>query len=393
MTTSSAPAVNALRPVSVIVFPGGFNWPIWVAQDKGYFATGGIEVLLTPTPNSVFQLTNLIDGKFDIAMTAIDNVIAYMEGQGEAPTVSSPDLIVFMGGDNGFLSFVGGPEIKNITDLKGKTVSSMHSRLGTFVLLDLLKRAGLNQEDYKIEKAGGVLARWEALKDRKHDATMLITPFDIFARKAGLNVLQYAISVYGHYQGLCGATRRKWAASNPRLVEAARAVFGAVAWHGTRGLVLRPDHAGLVHRLGGCRAVADFAQPDRAAGFRSALRHGFPDPSRHRRVFDARRRVPGRDGIGSTLRRPWPFRAWPDPDGLAVRGAAGVDDQLSRPGRAGAGRSGRHRKSLLSPVSALGIDPDGFAGNGGDRDREPGRHHRRIFGDPAGDSARAATAA
>lgn len=89
-----------------------------------------------------------------------------------------------------------------------------------FVLLDLLKRAGLNQADYKIEKAGGVLARWEALRDKKHDATMLITPFDIIARKAGLNVLQYAISVYGHYQGLCGATRREWAATNPKLVEA-----------------------------------------------------------------------------------------------------------------------------------------------------------------------------
>ena len=29
--------------------------------------------------------TNLIEGKFDIGVTAIDNVIAYMEGQGEAP--------------------------------------------------------------------------------------------------------------------------------------------------------------------------------------------------------------------------------------------------------------------------------------------------------------------
>jgi len=51
-----------LEPVSVIVFPGGFNWPLWVAQEKGYFAKGGIEVKLTPTPNSVFQLTNLIEG-------------------------------------------------------------------------------------------------------------------------------------------------------------------------------------------------------------------------------------------------------------------------------------------------------------------------------------------
>jgi len=95
-----------LEPVSVIVFPGGFNWPLWVAQDKGYFAKGGIEVKLTPTPNSAFQLTNLIEGKFDIGVTAIDNVVAYMEGQGEAPVSIQPDLFVSMGGDNGLLCLV-----------------------------------------------------------------------------------------------------------------------------------------------------------------------------------------------------------------------------------------------------------------------------------------------
>jgi ABC-type nitrate/sulfonate/bicarbonate transport system substrate-binding protein len=41
-----------LEPVSVIVFPGGFNWPIWVAQEKGYFAKDGIEVRLTPSKAS-----------------------------------------------------------------------------------------------------------------------------------------------------------------------------------------------------------------------------------------------------------------------------------------------------------------------------------------------------
>ncbi len=72
----TAACAQQAQPVSVIVFPGGFNWPIWIAQEKGYFASGGIEVNLTNTPSSVFQLTNLIDGKFDIAITAIDNVIA-----------------------------------------------------------------------------------------------------------------------------------------------------------------------------------------------------------------------------------------------------------------------------------------------------------------------------
>ncbi len=221
MTANGTPGSPALRPVTVIVFPGGFNWPIWVAQESGFFARGGIDVMLTPTPNSVFQLTNLIDGKFDVAMTAIDNVIAYMEGQGEAKTETEPDLIVFMGGDNGFLSLVATPDVGTVADLKGRTVSVDALTTGyAFVLLDLLKRAGLRPDDYRIEKAGGVLARWEALKEKKHDATMLITPFDIFARMAGLNVLQYAIDVYGHYQGLVGAARRDWAASNPELVEA-----------------------------------------------------------------------------------------------------------------------------------------------------------------------------
>ena len=67
------------KPIEVIVFPGGFNWPIWVAQDKGYFEKNGVSVKVVPTPNSQFQLKNLIEGKFDIAMTALDNVVAYTE--------------------------------------------------------------------------------------------------------------------------------------------------------------------------------------------------------------------------------------------------------------------------------------------------------------------------
>ncbi len=201
-----------LQPLSVIVFPGGFNWPIWAAQEQGYFARAGVEVKLTNTPNSVFQLTNLIDGKFDIAVTAIDNVIAYMEGQGEVPVAATADIFAFMGGDNGLLSLAVVPDVRTYQDLKGRTLSVDAMTTGyAFVLFDLLRRNGLEMGDYKVEKAGGVLARWEALKQKKHDGTMLLTPFDILAKAAGFNILQYGIDVYGHYQGLVGATRRGWA--------------------------------------------------------------------------------------------------------------------------------------------------------------------------------------
>jgi len=211
---------QALEPLSVIVFPGGFNWPIWVAQDKGFFSKGGLEVRLTPTPSSAYQLSNLIDGKFDIGHTAIDNVVAYMEGQGEAKFESKPDLVVFMGGDNGFLSLVTQPDIKQYSDLKGKIVSVDAMTTGyAFVLFDLLKRNGLTTADYKVERAGGVMGRWQALQEGKHAGTMLISPFDLMAKEKGLNVLQYAIDLYRHYQGLVGATRRQWAEQNPKKVE------------------------------------------------------------------------------------------------------------------------------------------------------------------------------
>jgi TRAP-type uncharacterized transport system substrate-binding protein len=119
-------------------------------------------VSLTPTPNSVFQLSNLIDGKFDIAMTAIDNVVAYDEEQGEAQTVANLDLVAFMGGDNGFLRLVTVPEVKTYADLKGKQLSVDALTTGyAFVLRKLLEEHGLASTDYELAKSGGVVERFE----------------------------------------------------------------------------------------------------------------------------------------------------------------------------------------------------------------------------------------
>ena len=44
-------------------------------------------------------MTGLSEGKFDIAMTAVDNVVAYVEGQGEAPIGPQQEFFAFMGSD------------------------------------------------------------------------------------------------------------------------------------------------------------------------------------------------------------------------------------------------------------------------------------------------------
>jgi ABC-type nitrate/sulfonate/bicarbonate transport system substrate-binding protein len=206
------------QEVRLIVFPGGFNWPIWAAQEKGYFAKHGVDLKITPTPNSVFQLTGLIEGKFDIAMTAIDNLIAYREGQGEAK-IDGPDLISVMGGDNGFLRLVSVPEVKTIGELRGKTVSVDARTTGyAFVLFELLDRGGLKEPAFQVERAGGVVQRFQALMEKKQAATLLISPFEVQAQARGFNLLADASKSLGNYQGLVAGVRESWAKQNRRAV-------------------------------------------------------------------------------------------------------------------------------------------------------------------------------
>ena len=227
---SSAPA-QTTEPIELIVFPGGFNWPIWTAVEKGFFARHGVSVKITPTPDSQFQLTNLIDGKFDIAMTAIDNVIAYMEGQGSAPTTTKPDIFAFMGGDNGFLRFVSLPEVKSYADLKGRQLSVDALTTGyAFVLRKLVDQAGIGK-DVEYVRAGGVMQRFQALMERKHAGTLLISPFEVEAEARGFNRLANGSEALGAYQGLVGATRRDWAAANEaRVIGYIRGYIAGLDW-------------------------------------------------------------------------------------------------------------------------------------------------------------------
>jgi ABC-type nitrate/sulfonate/bicarbonate transport system substrate-binding protein len=227
----SASAQNP-KTLEVIVFPGGFNWPIFVGQDKGMFEKNGISVKVVPTPNSQFQLKGLIEGKFDIAMTAMDNVIAYSEGQGAAKTEVEPDIFAFMGADSGFLRLVAVPEVKTIADLKGKQISVDALTTGyAFVLRKLLENGGLKPSDIEFVSAGGGRERFTALLEKKHAATLLISPFEVVAEAKGFNRLANADEALGHYQGVVGAARRSWAKQNEKeLVGYIRGYKAALQW-------------------------------------------------------------------------------------------------------------------------------------------------------------------
>ena len=218
--------------LSVIVFPGGFNLPLWASEQCGAFARRGLEIDLHFTTSSMQQLSGLIRGEWDIGLTGFDNVVAYQEGHGETEIDREPDLFVFMGGDNAFLRLVVQPDVRSYADLKGKTLSVDALTTGfAFVLRRMLALNGIDESDVRFERAGGALQRFEALTQGKHAGSLLITPFDLIAEKLGLRVLQKASDVLPHYQGIAGAARRAWAKENPQaLVHFISAYLEGLRW-------------------------------------------------------------------------------------------------------------------------------------------------------------------
>jgi ABC-type nitrate/sulfonate/bicarbonate transport system substrate-binding protein len=225
-------AAIAARALEVIVFPGGFNWPLWVGNDKGFFAAQGLEVRITPTPGSVYQMQNLAAGKFDIAFSTIDNVIAYQEGQGEAPLPETADFFAFMGAQYGAVRLVTHPDIRSIADLKGKSLAVDAATTGyAFVLRKILQQGGLAEGDYQIERFGSTAQRAQALMENKTAGTILTTPLEIVPEARGYKRLANAVDSIGPYQAVLGVARRSWAKEHAdALVGFIRGYVASLDW-------------------------------------------------------------------------------------------------------------------------------------------------------------------
>ena len=137
-----------------------------------------------------------------------------------------------MGSDSGFLRLVVAPDVKRFADLKGKTLSVDVRTTGyAFVLFEVLRRNGLAENNYKIEKVGGTGQRWDALRDRKQTGTLLSASFNILASEQHFNQLAKATKVIGRYQGNVAATRRTWARENrTKLIAFIRGYAQAIDW-------------------------------------------------------------------------------------------------------------------------------------------------------------------
>jgi len=123
--------------------------------------------------------------------------------------------------------------VTSYSQLRGKTLSVDARTTGyAFVLIEMLERAGLKEGDYKLERAGGVLQRFQALMEKKHAGTLLLSPFEVQAQAKGYHRLGNATDVLGRYQGLVAGVRKSWADTHRAEVIAYIRAF-STRWSGS----------------------------------------------------------------------------------------------------------------------------------------------------------------
>lgn len=218
--------------IRIIAFPGAPNLPIFAALEEGFFAEAGVEIEIELTPSSIYQAQEIAAGKFDVAMTAFDNVVAYGEGQGAAGPDVDPGYVVVMGATQLELSLIVSPDVNTFEDLRGKSIALDAKDTGfAFALSEMLERAGLSPADTEYVPVGATPQRWQSVQAGEHAGTLTIEPFTTLATRAGFHVLQKSTDIFDAYQGGVVAARKSFVAENPEALSAyLKCLLRALEW-------------------------------------------------------------------------------------------------------------------------------------------------------------------
>jgi ABC-type nitrate/sulfonate/bicarbonate transport system substrate-binding protein len=195
--------------LTVIVFPGVQNLPMFAAQANGFYTKRGLDVEIKFTPNSDELRNGLAEGRYQIAHSAVDNAFALKDK-------ANVDIAVVVGGDNSFNHLMVQSSITSLADLKGKTVVvDAVNTAYAFQLYEMLRQKGLNKGDYEVKSVGATGLRLDAMtKDKAMAAGIMNPPFSVRGEKAGLKDMGTAAAALGAYQGTTAFVLRDWGKAN-----------------------------------------------------------------------------------------------------------------------------------------------------------------------------------
>jgi ABC-type nitrate/sulfonate/bicarbonate transport system substrate-binding protein len=189
------------------------QWPIFIAQKKGFFAENGLTVDLVAAQSSSAIVQQLTAGSVNLASGGLADPLRAID-KGAPVTLLRVETQVPP------YSVYGKPGLKTLKDLKGKLISIGGVKDITRIYLErMMAPNGLKPNDYDLVFAGTAAARFAALASGAVDATILVPPFSFKAEGEGFSNLG-ALSDYVTDMPFTGyAANTAWAKSHkPALV-------------------------------------------------------------------------------------------------------------------------------------------------------------------------------
>ncbi|HLH26113.1 MAG TPA: ABC transporter substrate-binding protein [Chloroflexota bacterium] len=205
--------------------PAAFQWPSYVAMDKGFYAAQALEpeVVQIGTPNDAARAA--VSGSVPIAHFSVDAAVRAIEGGGDLVVVGSEIA-------NPAFSLIVQPEVRDYADLRGKALAVSTPKDGAAVVLRLMLRAkGLTDGDYDFASVGTTPNRYTALKTRAAEGAIMTQPLDFVAIDDGYKLLGRSTDVLQHFMFMSVSANRSWARDHRDvLVRYMRGLGAAVDW-------------------------------------------------------------------------------------------------------------------------------------------------------------------
>ena len=158
--------------------------PFFVAKDFGFFQQEGLNAEMVVMPASL-NIKVLLAGDIQYAATIGSAVAAAIRG------INVRTVMLFV--DRPLQDLVGGPAIKSIGDLRGKTVAlSSRGGLQDIIMRRMLAKSKIDPSQVTMVTIAGQMALIAAVKTGRVAAALLNPPYNFLAYREGLTNLGFS---------------------------------------------------------------------------------------------------------------------------------------------------------------------------------------------------------
>ena len=179
--------------------------PLFIAVEERIFQKYGYEVSPVFMGGSPLINSAILAGEFPIGYTGGGAVIASHLSGSDLIAIASPLPVLTIDGWSR-------PEIKSISDLRGKRVGVTRIGASTyFSALSMLESGGMKANEVVFIQNGGIGESFAALQSGRVDVCMIGYPFGLYAKNAGFNLLFHPSQTeYGLFPSEVVAARQSW---------------------------------------------------------------------------------------------------------------------------------------------------------------------------------------